>query len=58
MKKFFKILGLIMAGILVLIVVLVVAHLFRLNQLSKENMALLGEEAPVLEIDGNTYRDS
>ena len=57
MKKFFKILGLIMAGILVLIVVLVVAHLFRLNQLSKENMALLGEEAPVLEIDGNTYRD-
>ena len=46
-----------MAGILVLIVVLVVAHLFRLNQLSKENMALLGEEAPVLEIDGNTYRD-
>ena len=57
MKKFLKVFGIILATI-----ILVVAGGFKLFSVSKSNQAnkiyeQLGEEAPVLTIQGKTYRD-
>ncbi len=57
MKKFFKILLYILAGI---ILFLAVAYLFfyvKWKKASSENMALLGPEAPVITVEGHTFRD-
>jgi beta-glucosidase len=57
MKKIFKVLAYCLAGLLV-ILVLAFGYLYlKSSKDASSNMALLGREAPVMTIDGYTFRD-
>jgi beta-glucosidase len=57
MKKIFKVLAYALAGLLV-ILVLTFGYLYlKSSKDASSNMALLGHEAPVMTIDGHTFRD-
>jgi beta-glucosidase len=57
MKNFFKII-LYILGIIILVLVLTYLIFFiKWKRASSSNMALLGEEAPILTVDGHQYRD-
>jgi len=57
MKKFLKILGITVASILVLIIVLFVVISASKSGKAKKIYAQLGEDAPVLTVDGQSFRD-
>ncbi len=57
MKKFFKILGYILLFIILVLIVGIVWFNIHYNRMSKANMALAGDPAPVLQNDGFEYRD-
>ncbi len=57
MKKFFKILLYILAGIIFLLAVTYLFFFIRWEKASSENMALLGPEAPLITVEGHTFRD-
>ncbi len=57
MKKALKIIGIILASILLIIVVIFSVFSARKSKAAKKLYAQLGNEAPILTIDGKTYRD-
>jgi len=57
MKKFFKILLYILAGIILLLAVTYLFFYVKWKKASSENMAILGPEAPVITVEGHTFRD-
>jgi beta-glucosidase len=57
MKKVFKILLYIIASIVLLLVVTYLFFFIKWKKASSENMALLGPEAPVITLEGHTFRD-
>lgn len=57
MKKVTKVIGIILGSIIGLLLIAVVVVYIYLSYQSKDNMELLGEEAPTLSVDGNEYRD-
>ncbi len=57
MRRFLKIIGIVLAAVLLLIIVGVGILSMRLSKASKANLAMLGEEAPTLMASGHAYRD-
>lgn len=57
MKKFFKILLYILAGIVLILAVTYLFFFIKWKKASSENMALLGQEARVITVEGHTFRD-
>lgn len=57
MKKIFKVLGISLGAIIALALIALLVVYVNLSIKSKNNLALLGDEAPMLTIDGKTYRD-
>lgn len=57
MKKALKIIGFIFAGIIALALISLVVMYFMRYKSVKENYALLGKEAPVITVDGKSFRD-
>ena len=57
MKKFFKILLYIVAGIVLILAASYLFFFIKWKMASSDNMALLGPEAPVITVDGHTFRD-
>jgi len=57
MKKAAKILGFIIATIVGIAVIAYSVMYFNKSSKSSDNMALLGEEAPTLEVNGFRFRD-
>ncbi len=57
MKKVLKIIGFIFAGIIALALISLVVMYFMRYKKVKENYALLGKEAPLLTVDGKSFRD-
>ncbi len=57
MKKFFKILKYVLFSIIALILIAVLVIYINMSNTSKNNMALLGDEAPTLMENGITFRD-
>ena len=57
MKKFFKILLYILAGIILVLAVTYLFFYIKWKKASSENMAILGPEAPVITVEGHTFRD-
>lgn len=57
MKKFFKILLYILAVIVLILAATYLFYFIKWKKASSENMALLGPEAPVITVEGHTFRD-
>lgn len=57
MKKAFKIIGYLLAGLILILLCAYIFFYIRWQNTSTENMALLGEKAPRLTIEGHTFRD-
>ena len=57
MKKTIKVIGYILASILSIILITCLFFYIKWNNLSKENLSLLGKEAPELTIDSIAFRD-
>jgi beta-glucosidase len=57
MKKFFKITGYILGGLIALLLLTYLIFWIKWKVQSSSNMKLAGEEAPTLTIDGYTFRD-
>ena len=57
MKKFFKISGYVLAGLLVMLILVFIFSQIKWSIRSSKNMALLGVAAPTLEDRGYKYRD-
>lgn len=57
MKKFFKILLYILAGIILLLAVTYLFFYVKWKKVSSENMAILGSKAPVITVEGHIFRD-
>jgi beta-glucosidase len=57
MKKIFKFLAYILGGLLLLIVLALAFLYVKSKKIHSDNMALLGKEAPILTVDGHTFRD-
>ncbi|NQU51869.1 MAG: glycoside hydrolase family 3 C-terminal domain-containing protein [Bacteroidetes bacterium] len=57
MKRALKIIGIVLATFVVIIAIAATVYYVKLSNKSKENMALLGEEAQMLSQDGIQFRD-
>ena len=56
-KKIAKILGIIIGSFLILVLITLAVIYINKSSASNDNMALLGDEAPVLEVEGFSFRD-
>lgn len=57
MKKTFKVLGYLFLSILTILLIISIFAIIKWNNLSKENLSILGKEAPTITIDSVTFRD-
>ncbi|MEN8123734.1 MAG: glycoside hydrolase family 3 N-terminal domain-containing protein [Bacteroidota bacterium] len=57
MKKVFKITGLFFLIAIIIVAVYALINNIKRSNIVKENYALLGDEAGILNVDGNTFRD-
>jgi beta-glucosidase len=57
MKKFLKILAYTLSALLLILVLVLVVVYAKSAMTNSENMALLGNEAPTITVDGHTFRD-
>ncbi len=57
MKKVLKIIGYILIAVVTLLLLIYLFLYIKWNKISKENLSLLGQEAPTLSIDSITFRD-
>ena len=57
MKKVLKIIGYILIAVVTLLLLIYLFLYIKWNKISKENLSLLGQEAPTLSVDSITFRD-
>lgn len=57
MKKLFKVIGIILGAIIALALIAIAVVYINLSNKSKDNLALLGDDAPTLTIKGYQFRD-
>ncbi len=57
MKKTFKVLGYLFLCIIIILLIVSLFAIIKWNNLSKENLSILGEEAPTIIVDSVTFRD-